>query len=738
MPGTRIIGLIHRHRMYAARAVCSLTFAVSATGAAGPLVLEESARIVSPNPSIPIQSLWQFNEAGYASRIGVFGDELIVSGTAPATEPRIAYETWIFKRAADGQWKSAQKLGHVEREEYFDPPMGLAIDSNVAVAGAIFERGANGWTQTAPLKSGIDTEISNGLVLNSVSYSGWAASVTGKTASGWKQLTQLIVPNVYLFDNGEVHGGDVDISGTEAILAAPEGETSAGSGDPTPPTAVIFEGGPTNWKPAATLLGADGKPVAIDKGTALVGGELGTHVFAKAGGAWGPSTVLQSASQFVRGRSRVTKIKDDLIVLGYSEDDLRGSDAGSLSVWQRSASGAFEEVATLVSSDFQYRLGYDLDVQGRRIVATGDGAAYVWDLPQSLTQPSVEQDDFEAGNDARWTRVAGSTWSVANTSNGRVYRQSSLAGDAGAYFGIEAWKNQSIEADITATGFSGSGRWLGIVARRQDAANYYYAALRQSNTLSLRKRVNGSYSTLASKSFPVALNRNYRLRLEAIGTRLRVFVDGTLQLEAIDNSLSAGKTGMQMYRASADYDNVVITPDPQTSLYANDFEGSNDTWTHTGNGKWSVTKDGSKVFRQSDSQMTIGARALTGIATGDQIVEARVKAVAFDSSTNPWFGLITRYVDDNNYYYITVRKDGNVSLRKLVNGAIEILQTKPMTTTLNRWYTLRFESVGSHLRVYVDGKLTLQAHDTSNARGKYGLMTYRTAAHFDNVKVHSP
>jgi hypothetical protein len=195
---------------------------------------------------------------------------------------------------------------------------------------------------------------------------------------------------------------------------------------------------------------------------------------------------------------------------------------------------------------------------------------------------------------------------------------------------------------------------------------------------------------------------------------------------------------MQMYRASADYDNVVITPDPQTSLYANDFEGSNDTWTHTGNGKWSVTKDGSKVFRQSDSQMTIGARALTGIATGDQIVEARVKAVAFDSSTNPWFGLITRYVDDNNYYYITVRKDGNVSLRKLVNGAIEILQTKPMTTTLNRWYTLRFESVGSHLRVYVDGKLTLQAHDTSNARGKYGLMTYRTAAHFDNVKVHSP
>ncbi|MFL6575195.1 MAG: hypothetical protein ACJ8MR_01145 [Povalibacter sp.] len=705
---------------------------------AGPRVLEESARIVSPNSARPIQYLWDWDQAAYASRIGVYGDNIIVSGAADGGEdPYINYQTWIFQRAASGKWNMAQDLGPTQREQYFAPPLGLAIEGNVAIADGIFERGTSGWTRVASLRSGQDTEISNGVILNSVDDQAWSASVTGKTANSWQQLTKLTVPNIYHSYDGEFHGGDVDISGTQAIIAAPDGETSF-DGDPTPPTAAIFEGGPQNWTNTATLLGASGKPVAIDNGTALVGGALGTHVFTKLGGSWQLSEVLQSANQYHRGTLSVAKVKGNLVVLGYTTDDLRGTDAGSLSVWQRSSDGTYDEVATLVSSDLQYRLGYDLDINGRRVVATGNGAAYVWDLPTTFTQPQTMQDDFEDGNDAGWSRLPGSTFAIVNTSAGRVYQQTSVAGDAGSYFGTDAWKDQAIETDATATAFNGSDRWFGVAVRRKDASNYYYATLRQSNVVSLRKMVNGAITTLVSKPLPVALNRNYRLRLEAVGTRLRVYVDGVLQLEAIDKSHSAGQAGLQMYRTSAQYDNVVVTPNPQVTLYANDFQGTNSTWTHTGNGSWSVVTDGSKVFRQSDTQASIGARALTGIATGDQIVESRVKPVSFDSSTNPWFGLITRYVDDNNYYYVALRKDGNVSLRKLVNGTIQVLQTKPFTVTAGRWYTLRFESVGTSLRVYVDGTLALQAHDSTFTQGKYGLMTYRTAAEYDDVKVRQP
>jgi hypothetical protein len=715
------------------------TALLSAAASAGPLVIEETARIVSPNPTLPIQYLAEWNHAHYASRIGVFGDELLVSGIANTPDGRDrAYEAWLFQRSGSGIWHPVLPLNYSERDEYFAPPMGIAIGANIAVAGAVFARTANGWVKVVDRQLGEDSEISSGLVIDSDTFAGWSASIYGiDGASGWQTLAKLAVPDVYPYDDGEFHGGDVDISGSQVIIAAPYGA------DITeqyffPPSASIFEGGPKNWTRTAVLEGTEGEPVTIDNGTAIVG-TFGAKVFSKAGGTWSLSDLLQSSNQYMRGGMHSAELEGDLAVFGYSDDDMRGGDSGTVSVWQRSADGKFKEVATLVASDQGRDLGYDVDIDGRRVVATANGAAYIWDLPENLSQPEVVQDDFEDGNDAGWIRLPGSTFSVVNTPQGRTYRQTSLAGDAASYVDTGLWMNQAIEADITATQFSGSDRWFGLVVRRANDQFYYYVTVRQSNVIALKSMRDGHFETLASKSFPVSLNRSYRIRLEAIGTRLRVLVDGALQLEATGAAISAGQAGIQMYRTSAQYDNVVVTPNPLLPLYVDDFESTRgDRWTHSGNGNWSTVSDGSKVLLQSDTRMSTGARAITGIATEDQVIEVRVKPTTFDNSTNPWLGLITRYVDDNNYYYVTLRKDGNISLRKLVNGAIHILQTRPFTTRIGRWYKLRMESVGDKLRVYVDGVPTLQAQDATFDRGKYGLMTYRTAAEYDDVNVHSP
>ena len=55
--------------------------------------------------------------------------------------------------------------------------------------------------------------------------------------------------------------------------------------------------------------------------------------------------------------------------------------------------------------------------------------------------------------------------------------------------------------------------------------------------------------------------------------------------------------------------------------------------------------------------------------------------------------------------------------------------------TLNRGYRVRLESIGTRHRVYVDGRPVLEASDDSIASGRAGLLTYRTAAEFDNVMV---
>jgi len=246
------------------------------------------------------------------------------------------------------------------------------------------------------------------------------------------------------------------------------------------------------------------------------------------------------------------------------------------------------------------------------------------------------------------------------------------------------------------------------------------------------------FTTIASAPFSVSLNRTYRLRLEAIGTRLRVHLDGRLLLEATDTSLKRGLAGLQMFRTAASFDNIIVSPNPQVALYATDFETWDDRFTKTGDGTWELATDGTRVLRQTSTTTPTGGRAIAGVATADQSVQTRVKATAFDTAGNPWFGLITRYQDDSNYYYVTVRKANTLSLRRLVNGAVQELDVAPMTVSTGQWYTLRMESIDDAIRVYVNGELRLEAKDSTFARGRYGLMAYRTAASFDDVLITEP
>ena len=63
------------------------------------------------------------------------------------------------------------------------------------------------------------------------------------------------------------------------------------------------------------------------------------------------------------------------------------------------------------------------------------------------------------------------------------------------------------------------------MVRYTDPSNYYYVSLRTSNELSLRKVVNGVITELDRLPFTIQLNQRYRVRIEAIGTKLVVYVN---------------------------------------------------------------------------------------------------------------------------------------------------------------------------------------------------------------------
>jgi hypothetical protein len=167
--------------------------------------------------------------------------------------------------------------------------------------------------------------------------------------------------------------------------------------------------------------------------------------------------------------------------------------------------------------------------------------------------------DFQQSSPS-WQASAGS-WAQVQVGTNWVFRQSDLAGGARTFLDGGMRGDQIVEADLRPTRFSGADRWFGLMARYRDDFNYHYVTLRSSNTLEIKKLVNGAIHTLARVPFRVQENISYRVRLETIGTRVRAYVNGTLQAEATDASAApaSSSVGIATYKTAMNSDNFVVT-----------------------------------------------------------------------------------------------------------------------------------------------------------------------------------
>ena len=97
---------------------------------------------------------------------------------------------------------------------------------------------------------------------------------------------------------------------------------------------------------------------------------------------------------------------------------------------------------------------------------------------------------------------------------------------------------------------SGGPQWSGahIFARYQTENDLYVASLRKDGKVYIKLKHCDAYTTLAGSSFSqgsVQTGTWYDLRFEVVGQRLRLYVDGKLELEAFDDTLSWGTTGVR-------------------------------------------------------------------------------------------------------------------------------------------------------------------------------------------------
>ena len=115
----------------------------------------------------------------------------------------------------------------------------------------------------------------------------------------------------------------------------------------------------------------------------------------------------------------------------------------------------------------------------------------------------------------------------------------------------------------------------------------------------------------------------------------------------------------------------------------------------------------------------------------------RVDAFAPQGS-GAWIGLLARYVDANNHYYVTIRNNGQIQIRKIVNGVITVLASANFTAARGQYYR---RAVPGHERPAAAVCGSRARGDGARSRyreGQYGLATYRAAANFSSLVVYQP
>jgi len=657
----------------------------------------------------------------------------------------------LFHRTSSGWAPVRQLLVHHHRP-FNSFNSGLAMRNGIAALALnplyVFERRDGNWapatvTDVDPSNPGDSVTIDGTRILFGGTSGQWQGTLYEKNAAGIWGATSLMFGD-YRGGDDEFTGGPVDISAGRAVVLSPYNEEEFPVASPA---VTVFR----DWGPPSRFLRQSdirssasaplGYEVAIRGDEVFVAGNnlSGTRVYRPGeSDQWVEFDKLQPLDSHMGGGETTVIDKNDLFLLQRNWNAER--EAYVINVFRKNTGEPYAHVATLVSSDGE-SLG-NFGVSSRRVIANCGNEACYFELPSSFTQPAPIQHTFAAATPTGWATSAGSAFSIAQRGISRVLRQSDAQSPAThtAVLSAANWTNQSVQADVRPLTANSDG-WQGLATRYRDAGNHYFVSV-TSSSVSLQRAVGGVFTSVATVRAAIPLNRPYRLRLESIGTRHRVYLNGVPLLDADDTSLASGRAALLTHRSSAEFDNVVASPTPATILYAHDFTtsgGPTDLWSFTGLGLWRQRASGSNfVFSQSSVAST--ARAVIGVPTDDQSIDVRARPTTFAGTGNGdrWFGVMARYVDDSNYYYLTLRNTNSASLRKLTNGAITELGTYSLPITLGSWYRLRLEAVGTQIRGYVNGFLVAEATDATHARGAAGPITNRAAADFDDYRAIQP
>lgn len=184
-------------------------------------------------------------------------------------------------------------------------------------------------------------------------------------------------------------------------------------------------------------------------------------------------------------------------------------------------------------------------------------------------------------------------------------------------------------------------------------------------------------------------------------------------------------------------------------LYQDDFSNENSGWPVSADSdKAASYTDGQYLIQAFAAKQDVWAHPHDPAEKSFSDVSIEVDATKFSGTDNNDFGIVCRFVDDNNFYFLIISSDGYQVIGKYENGEIVYLSSDEMQPTDavkqgSATNHLRADCVGSTLTLYVNGQQVASVTDTSFTSGDIGLTvgTFdepNASVTFDNFVVFKP
>ena len=401
--------------------------------------------------------------------------------------------------------------------------------------------------------------------------------------------------------------------------------------------------------------------------------------------------------------------------------------------------------------------GYQIDYRrlpGPLDEPTGNPVLFVDDFAEGdkglifhETLDSVLLDEpFDRPTLERWTFVDEppyskhkSQWSVIK---GELRQTSNIYGFVGgpynepgtyALTGDSAWTDYIASVRLR----SDDDDAIGVIFRYQDKNNYYrFSMYRERNYRRLTKKVNGQVILLWEDNVQYTRGREYLLTIRCAGNQLSGNLGEVHLFTVKDDDIASGRIGLYC-RANkgAHFAHVTVT----------------EAKRHVG--QWTIMDEGTvgapsmwrlanEAFIQTSNIHGGAAPAYPGtyaIAGNSTWTDYRL-TVRMRSDDDDAIGVIFRYVNDDNYYRLSL--DAQRNYRRLIkkeSGLSSILWEEKKGYTVGKPFTLTVDVIGSRLVGYMGDERLFNVTDSAHAAGQIGLYCWaNTGARFERVEVRRP